>query len=66
MTGMTLRYDQLGNCWLTLRRELGHLGIHLDRCSDKTGFVDDLSLRDLEAGGGDAMEVEATTGPRMR
>ena len=57
--GMTLRYDRIDNFWFTLLHELGHLGLHLGRCGDETGFVDDLSLRDVEAGTGDADELEA-------
>ena len=57
--GMTLRYDRIDNFWFTLLHELGHLGRHLDQCSDETGFVDDLTLRDVEAGAGDAKELEA-------
>ena len=57
--GMTLRYDRIDNFWFTLLHELGHVGCHLGRCSDETGFVDDLNLRDVEAGAGDAAELEA-------
>ena len=57
--GMTLRYDRIDNFWFTLLHELAHLGRHLGRCSDETGFVDDLSLRDVEAGSGNAAELEA-------
>ena len=57
--GMTLRYDRIDNFWFTLLHELGHLGLHLGRCSGETGFVDDLSLRDVEAGAGDIAELEA-------
>ena len=57
--GMTLRYDRIDNFWFTLLHELGHVGRHLGRCSDETGFVDDLSLRGVEAGAGDVAELEA-------
>ena len=57
--GMTLRYDRIDNFWFTLLHELGHIGRHLGNCSDETGFVDDLSLRGVEAGVGDTAELEA-------
>ena len=57
--GMTLRYDRIDNFWFTLLHELAHLGRHLGPRSNETGFVYDLSLRDVEAGAGDSSEVEA-------
>ena len=57
--GLTLRYDRIDNFWFTLLHELAHVGLHLDDCSDENGFVDDLSLRGVESGGGDAKEQEA-------
>ena len=57
--GLTLRYDRIDNFWYTLLHELAHVGLHLDSCSDETGFVDDHSLRGVSSGGSDTTEQEA-------
>ena len=57
--GMTLRYDRIDNFWFTLLHELGHVGRHLCRSSDETGFVDDHNLREVGSAGGDTKELEA-------
>ena len=57
--GMTLRYDRIDNFWFTLLHELSHVALHMDSCGDGTGFVDDHSLRGIEAGGGDSAEQDA-------
>ena len=57
--GLTLRHDRIDNFWFTLLHELGHVGRHLGANSDEAGFVDDLSLRGVESGGGDTTEQEA-------
>ncbi len=35
------------------------MSLHLDGCSEETGFVDDHSLRGVESGGSDPTEQEA-------
>ncbi len=57
--GITLRYDRIDNFWFTLLHELSHLALHMGACSDETGFVDDHSLRGIEAGGSDTAEQDA-------
>ena len=57
--GLTLRHDRIDSFWFTLLHELGHVGRHLGANSDEAGFVDDLSLRGVESGGGDTTEQEA-------
>ncbi len=57
--GLTLRYDRLDNFWFTLLHELAHVGLHLDDCSEETGFVDDHSLRRVQSVGSDSTEQEA-------
>ena len=57
--GLTLRYDRIDNFWFTLLHELSHVVLHLDDCSDDTGFVDDHNLRGVEPGGSDSTEQEA-------
>ena len=57
--GLTLRYDRIDNFWYTLMHELAHVGLHLDGCSDEDAFVDDHTLRGVEAGAGDSKERDA-------
>ena len=57
--GMTLRYDRIDNFWFTLLHELAHVGLHLDGSNGDISYVDDLSLRTLEAGAGDTTERDA-------
>ena len=52
--GMTLRYDRIDNFWFTLLHELAHVSLHLDGCGEEDVFVDDHSLRNVEAGVGDS------------
>ena len=59
VVGLTLRYDRIDNFWFTVLHELAHVGLHLDVCSDETGFVDDHSLRGVESVGSDTTEQEA-------
>ena len=59
VVGLTLRYDRIDHFWFTLLHELAHVSLHLDDDDDETAFVDDLSLRDMEAGGGDSKEAQA-------
>ena len=54
MIGMTLRYDRIDNFWFTLLHELAHVSLHLDGCGDEAAFVDDHSLRSVEAGAGES------------
>ena len=46
--GLTLRYDRLDNFWFCLLHELAHIGRHMSGTSNEA-FVDDLSLRDVQA-----------------
>ena len=56
--GLTLRYDRIDNFWFCLLHELAHVGRHLDH--DKgNAFVDDQTLRQLEATREDPREAEA-------
>ena len=57
--GLTLRYDRIDNFWFTLLHELSHVALHMGACSDGTGFVDDHSLRGIDAVGADATEQQA-------
>jgi HTH-type transcriptional regulator/antitoxin HigA len=56
--GLTLRYDRLDNFWFCLCHELAHVVLHLHK-GMKDGFVDDLSLGEVEGSEGDARELEA-------
>jgi HTH-type transcriptional regulator/antitoxin HigA len=56
--GLTLRYDRLDNFWFCLCHELAHVVLHLHK-GMKDGFVDDLTLGEVEGGEGDARELEA-------
>jgi HTH-type transcriptional regulator/antitoxin HigA len=56
VVGLTLRYDRIDNFWFTLLHELAHIGLHLDKCSGKAGFIDDHSLRSMETS---SLEEEA-------
>ena len=57
--GLTLRYDRIDNFWFTLLHELGHVGSHMSLCGEDAGFVDDHSLRRVQAEGTDTLEQEA-------
>ena len=55
---LTLRYDRLDNFWFCLLHELAHIGRHMDN-DDGHAFVDDLSLRRVDAGRQDPREAQA-------
>ncbi len=57
--GLTLRYDRIDNFWFTLLHELAHVGLHLDSDEEDVAFVDDHSLRGIEATGGESKEERA-------
>ncbi len=57
--GLTLRYDRIDNFWFTLLHELAHVSLHLEEGGEDSAFVDDLSLRDVDKGIGDARERQA-------
>lgn len=57
--GLTLRYDRIDNFWFTLLHELAHVSLHLEEGGEDSAFVDDLSLRDVDKGRGDAREEQA-------
>ena len=59
VVGLTLRYDRVDNFWFTLLHELAHIGLHLDPFESEVGFLDDHSLRGIEAVGGDSTEQDA-------
>ena len=59
VVGLTLRYDRIDNFWFTLLHELAHIGLHLDPSESEVGFLDDHSLRGIEAVGGDSAEQDA-------
>jgi HTH-type transcriptional regulator / antitoxin HigA len=56
--GLTLRYDRLDNFWFCLCHELAHVVLHL-RKGTEDGFIDDLSLGEVEGSEGNARELEA-------
>ena len=58
VVGLTLRYDRVDNFWFCLLHELAHVGRHMD-ADDEEVFVDDLSLRGIEAARDDPKEVQA-------
>ena len=55
---LTLRYDRLDNFWFCLLHELAHVGRHMHK-GDGHVFVDDLSLRRVDAGRQDPREEQA-------
>jgi len=55
--GLTLRYDRLDNFWFCLLHELAHVGRHMDQAGG--AFIDDLTLRKVDAGEEDPKEKEA-------
>ena len=57
--GLTIRYDRIDNFWFTLLHELAHVGLHMDGDNDGTGFIDDHSLRNVEAPASDSLERDA-------
>jgi HTH-type transcriptional regulator / antitoxin HigA len=56
--GLTLRYDRLDNFWFCLCHELAHVALHLHQ-GTADGFIDDLSLGEVEGSEGDQRELEA-------
>ena len=58
VVALTLRYDRLDNFWFCLLHELAHVGRHMDN-NDGHAFVDDLTLRSLDAGRQDPREAQA-------
>lgn len=58
VVGLTLRYDRIDNFWFCLLHELAHIGRHMDN-DGEASFVDDMTLRDVEAGLRDTKEAEA-------
>ena len=58
VVALTLRYDRLDNFWFCLLHELAHVGRHMNE-DDGQVFVDDLSLRRLDAGRQDPREEQA-------
>ena len=63
--GMTLRYDRIDNFWFTLLHELAHVSLHLDGCGDEAAFVDDHSLRSVEAGAGESGDSKERDADRL-
>ena len=58
VVALTLRFDRLDNFWFCLLHELAHVGRHMDN-DDGHAFVDDLSLRRVDAGRQDPREAQA-------
>jgi HTH-type transcriptional regulator/antitoxin HigA len=58
VVALTLRYDRIDSFWFSLLHELAHVGRHLDTGLG-TMFVDDLQLREIDAGSIDSREAEA-------
>ena len=58
VVALTLRHDRLDNFWFCLLHELAHVGRHMDN-NDGHAFVDDLTLRSLDAGRQDPREAQA-------
>ena len=56
--GLTLRHDRIDDFWFCLLHELAHVGRHMDT-DNRSAFVDDMSLRKLEAEREDPREKEA-------
>lgn len=56
--GLTLRYDGIDNFWFCLLHELAHVGRHMDN-DGADEFVDDHTLRGIEAGRRDLKEAQA-------
>ena len=63
--GMTLRYDRIDNFWYTLLHELAHVSLHLDGRGDDDAFVEDHSLRGVEAGSGDSGDTKEQDADRL-
>ena len=59
MIGLTIRYDRIDNFWFTLLHELAHVGLHMDGDYEGTGFIDDHSLRNVEAPTSASLEGDA-------
>lgn len=58
VVGLTLRYDRVDNFWFCLLHELAHVGRHMEG-NGGSAFLDDLSLRHVQGGRGDAKELQA-------
>ena len=58
VVALTLRYDRLDNFWFCLLHELAHVGRHMDN-DDGHAFIDDLTLRGVDAGTQDPREAQA-------
>lgn len=56
--GLTLRHDRIDDFWFCLLHELAHIGRHMDT-DNGSAFVDDMSLRKVEAEREDPREKEA-------
>ncbi len=56
--GLTLRHDRIDDFWFCLLHELAHVGRHMDT-DNGSAFVDDMSLRKVEAEREDPREKEA-------
>ncbi len=63
--GMTLRHDRIDNFWFTLLHELAHVSLHLEGCGDEAAFVDDHSLRSVEAGAGSSGDSKERDADRL-
>ena len=57
--GLTLRYDRIDNFWFTLLHELSHVGLHMDGSDEDAVFLDDHSLRNIDAAVKDSKETQA-------
>ena len=58
VVALTLRHDRLDNFWFCLLHELAHVGRYMDN-DDGHAFVDELTLRSLDAGRQDPREAQA-------
>ena len=56
--GLTLRHDRIDDFWFCLLHELAHVGRHIDT-DNGSAFIDDMSLRKVEAEREDPREKEA-------
>jgi HTH-type transcriptional regulator / antitoxin HigA len=61
--GLTLCYDRVDNFWFCLLHELAHVGRHMER-DGATSFVDDLSLRNIEACAAIRKRLRPTSGQK--
>ena len=58
VVALTLRYDRIDNFWFCLLHELAHIGRHMDH-DRGCAFVDDLTLRTVDAISEDPREAQA-------